>query len=111
MRWAFHTIPRPGEFGYKTWPKYAWKVARRRQQLGGHGVDVERGLVFAPTGSAAADFYGANRLGDNLFANTLLALDANTGKRVWHFQAVKHDIWDRDFPSPPALVPSSGRPT
>jgi quinoprotein glucose dehydrogenase len=67
-------------------------------------VDVKRGLVFVPTGSASADFYGANRAGDNLFANTLLALDATTGKRVWHFQAVKHDIWDRDFPSPPTLV-------
>jgi quinoprotein glucose dehydrogenase len=71
-------------------------------------VDVKRGLVFAPTGSAADDFYGADRAGDNLFANTLLALDANTGKRVWHFQAVKHDIWDRDFPSPPSLVGSDG---
>src|SRR5262249_21457706 len=63
-----------------------------------------RGLVFAPTGSAAFDFYGANRRGDDLFANTLLCLDAATGKRVWHFQAVKHDLWDRDFPSAPALV-------
>jgi quinoprotein glucose dehydrogenase len=67
-------------------------------------VDAELGIVFVPTGSAASDFYGADRVGDNLFANTLLALDANTGKRIWHFQAVKHDIWDRDFPSPPALV-------
>jgi quinoprotein glucose dehydrogenase len=67
-------------------------------------VDVERGIVYVPTGSAAADFYGANRAGNNLFANTLLALDAATGKRIWHFQAVKHDIWDRDFPSPPTLV-------
>ena len=67
-------------------------------------VDEARGIVYVPTGSAAADFYGANRLGDNLFANTLLALDAATGKRLWHFQAVHHDIWDRDFPSPPSLV-------
>src|SRR5262249_10937671 len=70
----------------------------------GMAVDVKRGLVFAPTGSSAMDFYGSNRVGDDLFANTLLALDANTGKRVWHFQAVKHDIWDRDLPAPPALV-------
>src|SRR6185295_17594725 len=63
-----------------------------------------RGLVYASTGSAAYDFYGANRAGDNLYANTILCLRAATGKRVWHFQAVKHDIWDRDFPAPPALV-------
>jgi len=67
-------------------------------------VDTARGIVYAPTGSAAADFYGANRIGDNLFANTLLALSAETGARLWHFQAVHHDIWDRDFPSPPTLV-------
>jgi len=67
-------------------------------------VDEKRGIVFAPTGSAASDFYGADRLGDSLYANTLLALNAATGKRIWHFQAVKHDLWDRDFPSPPALV-------
>lgn len=103
-RWSFHTIPRPGEFGYKTWPPLAWKVAGSANNWAGMSVDVKRGLVFAPTGSAAMDFYGSNRVGDNLFANTLLALDANTGKRVWHFQAVKHDIWDRDFPSPPVLV-------
>ena len=99
MRWAFHTIPRPGEFGYKTWPKYAWKVSGSANNWAGMTVDAARGLVFVPTGSAASDFYGADRVGDNLFANTLLALDANTGKRVWHFQTVKHDIWDRDFPA------------
>jgi quinoprotein glucose dehydrogenase len=104
MRWSFHTIPHPGEFGYKTWPKLAWKVSGSANNWAGMTVDGERGLVFVPTGSAASDFYGADRVGDNLFANTMLALDANTGKRVWHFQAVKHDIWDRDFPSPPALV-------
>ena len=75
-------------------------------------LDEARGIVYAPTGSAAADFYGANRVGDNLFANSLLALDAATGKRIWHFQAVQHDIWDRDFPSPPSLVTVTrdGRP-
>ena len=67
-------------------------------------VDEKRGLVFAPTGSAAFDFYGANRLGDNLFANSLIALKADTGERVWHFQTIKHDVWDRDLPAPPALV-------
>ncbi|MCW3094497.1 MAG: Quinoprotein glucose dehydrogenase [Chthonomonadaceae bacterium] len=104
MRWSFHTIPHPGEFGYKKWPKYAWKVSGSANNWAGMTVDAARGLVFVPTGSVASDFYGADRVGDDLFANTLLALDANTGKRVWHFQAVKHDIWDRDFPSQPALV-------
>ncbi|HEY9433045.1 MAG TPA: PQQ-binding-like beta-propeller repeat protein [Blastocatellia bacterium] len=104
QRWAFHTIPHPGEFGYKTWPKDAWRYIGGANNWAGLVVDQRRGLVFAPTGSAAFDFYGANRHGDNLFANTLLCLDANTGKRVWHFQAIKHDVWDRDFPSAPALV-------
>src|SRR6201998_4804453 len=67
-------------------------------------IDLKRGIIFVPTGSAAFDFYGANRLGDDLFANCLIALNAETGERIWHFQGVKHDIWDRDFPSPPVLV-------
>ena len=104
LRWSFHTIPHPGEFGYETWPKDAWTYIGSANNWPGMAVDQKRGIVYAPTGSAAADFYGANRAGDNLFANTLLALDANTGKRLWHFQGVKHDIWDRDFPSPPNLV-------
>ncbi len=104
QRWAFHTIPHPGEFGYETWPKDAWQYIGGANNWAGLVIDRKRGLVFAPTGSAAYDFYGANRHGDNLFANTLLCLDANTGKRVWHFQAIKHDVWDRDFPSAPALV-------
>jgi outer membrane protein assembly factor BamB len=104
LRWTFHTVPRPGEFGYETWPKNAWTYTGAANNWAGMAVDVKRGIVFVPTGSAAADFYGANRIGDDLFANTLLALDATTGKRVWHFQGVKHDIWDRDFPSPPTLV-------
>jgi len=104
LRWQFHTIPHPGEFGYETWPKDAWTYTGSANNWAGFAVDTERGIVFAPTGSAASDFYGADRVGDNLFANTLLALDANTGKRIWHFQSVHHDIWDRDFPSPPALV-------
>ena len=104
LRWSFHTIPHPGEFGYETWQKDAWKYIGSANNWAGMAVDQKRGIVYAPTGSAAADFYGANRLGDDLFANTLLALDANTGMRIWHFQAVKHDLWDRDFPSPPNLV-------
>src|SRR5262249_2083168 len=104
MRWTFHTIPHPGEFGYDTWPKDAWTYSGAANNWAGMTVDEKRGLVFAPTGSAASDFYGANRTGDNLFANTLLALKADTGERVWHFQAVRHDLWDRDFPAPPNLV-------
>ena len=104
LRWTFHTIPRPGEYGYETWPKKAWTYTGAANNWAGMAVDVKRGVVYVPTGSASADFYGANRVGDDLFANTLLALDATTGKRIWHFQGVKHDIWDRDFPSPPTLV-------
>ena len=104
LRWSFHTIPHPGEFGYDTWPAEAWRHIGGANSWPGMAVDQQRGIVYAPTGSAAADFYGANRVGDNLFANSLIALDALTGKRVWHFQAVHHDIWDRDFPSPPSLV-------
>jgi glucose dehydrogenase len=104
LRWTFHTIPREGEFGYETWPKEAWKYIGSANNWMGMALDLRRGLVFVPTGSAAYDFNGANRTGDNLFANCLIALRADTGERVWHFQAVRHDIWDRDFPSPPALV-------
>ena len=104
LRWTFHTIPQPGEVGYTTWPKDAWQYIGGANSWSGLTLDTRRGLVFAPTGSAAFDFYGANRQGDNLFANTLLCLDARTGRRVWHFQAVKHDVWDRDFPAAPALV-------
>ena len=104
LRWQFHTIPHPGEFGYETWPKDAWEYTGAANNWPGMAVDEKRGLVFVPTGSAATDFYGADRIGDNLFANTMLALKADTGERVWHFQAVKHDLWDRDFPSPPTLV-------
>ncbi len=104
QRWSFHTIPHPGEFGYNTWPKDGWKYLGAANNWAGLVLDEKRGLVFVPTGSAAFDFYGANRHGDNLFANSLLCLNAGTGKRVWHFQAVKHDVWDRDFPAAPALV-------
>jgi quinoprotein glucose dehydrogenase len=104
LRWQFHTIPHPGEVGYETWPKDAWTYTGAANNWPGMAVDTRRGIVFAPTGSAASDFYGADRAGDGLFANSLLALNAETGERIWHFQAVKHDIWDRDFPSPPTLV-------
>jgi quinoprotein glucose dehydrogenase len=104
LRWSFHTIPHPGEFGYETWPKDGWKNLGGANNWPGMALDVKRGLVYVPTGSAAFDFFGGNRPGNNLFANTLLCLDAKTGKRVWHFQAVKHDVWDRDFPTNPVLV-------
>lgn len=104
QRWIFHTIPQPGQFGYRTWPKDAWQYTGGANNWSGMALDEKRGLVFIPTGSAAFDFYGANRHGDNLFANSLLCLDATTGRRVWHFQAVKHDVWDRDFPAAPTLV-------
>jgi quinoprotein glucose dehydrogenase len=104
LKWSFHTIPRPGEPGYETWPKDTWKHTGAANNWAGMSVDVKRGIVYVPTGSAASDFYGADRVGDNLYANCLIALNAATGKRIWHFQAVKHDIWDRDFPAPPVLV-------
>jgi quinoprotein glucose dehydrogenase len=104
VRWTFHTIPHPGEFGYETWPKEAWKNAGAANNWAGMTVDVKRGIVYVPTGSAVFDFYGGFRVGDDLFADTLLALDAETGKRIWHFQAVHHDLWDRDFSAAPALV-------
>ncbi len=103
LRWTFHTIPLPGESGYKTWPRGAYKTAGSANNWAGMALDVERGIVFVPTGSAVMDFYGGDRVGDDLYADSLLALDANTGKRIWHFQGVHHDIWDRDFPAPPAL--------
>tara|TARA_R110002020_G_scaffold312101_3_gene527616 strand:- start:42356 stop:44479 length:2124 start_codon:yes stop_codon:yes gene_type:complete len=106
LEWVFHTIPRPNEFGFDTWPM----DAHRNTEVGGANnwagmaIDRERGILYAPTGSAAYDFYGSNRTGKNLFANTLLALDAATGKRIWHFQFVHHDMLDRDPPAPPNLV-------
>ena len=104
LRWSFHTIPAAGEFGSDTWPPDARKFLGGTNNWAGMALDEERGLVFAPTGSASYDFYGGNRGGDNLFANSLIALNAETGERVWHHQAVKHDVWDRDFPSAPSLV-------
>ena len=104
LRWSFHTIPRPGEYGYDTWPKDAYTYSGSANNWAGMAVDEQTGIVYVPTGSAASDFYGYDRIGSDLFANSLLALDAATGKRLWHFQGVHHDIWDRDFPSPPTLV-------
>ena len=104
LRWSFHTIPHPGELGYDTWPKDAWLKSGAANNWAGISLDDKRGIVYVPTGSAVSDFYGADRVGDDLFADTLLALDAETGRRIWHFQGVHHDIWDRDFPSPPALL-------
>ena len=104
LRWMFRTIPKPGEFGYDTWPKDAYKISGGANAWAGLSIDPKLGMVFAATGSASFDFYGANRIGDNLFADCVLALDARTGKRVWHFQGVKHDVWDFDFPAAPSLV-------
>ena len=104
LRWSFHTIPHAGEVGYQTWPADAWKFSGAANDWSGFALDAKRGLLFVPTGSAAYDFYGANRPGDNLFASSLIALKAETGERVWHFQTVRHDIWDRDLPTPPSLV-------
>ncbi len=104
LAWTFHTIPHPGEPGYETWPEDAWKRVGGANVWTGMTVDEERGLVFCPVGSAAFDFWGGDRVGDNLYANCVLALDAATGRRVWHFQLVRHDIWDRDPPAPPTLV-------
>jgi glucose dehydrogenase len=104
LRWTFHTIPHPGEFGYDTWSKDSWTYNGGANNWAGMALDERRGIVYISTGSASSDFYGANRVGDNLFANCLLALDAQTGKRIWHFQIVRHDILDRDPPSPPNLV-------
>jgi len=105
LRWIFHTIPQPGEEGFDTWDdKEAYKHVGGANTWAGFSLDEERGILFAPTGSAVYDFYGGKRTRRNLFSNCLLALDANTGKKIWHFQTVHHDIWDRDLPTAPALV-------
>lgn len=106
LAWTFHTIPYPGEFGYETFPKDAYKntYTGAANNWAGMAIDRKRGIIYVPTGSAGYDFYGGNRKGQNLFANCLLALDARTGKRLWHFQTTHHDIWDRDMPAPPNLM-------
>ena len=102
--WTFHTIPRPGELGYDTWPKDAWKTVGGANVWGEMSLDVARGILYAPTASAKYNFYGADRHGANLFSDCLLALDARSGKRLWHFQMVHHDIWDYDNATAPKLV-------
>jgi quinoprotein glucose dehydrogenase len=102
--WRFNTIPYPGEPGHETWPPEAYQHIGGANVWAGFALDERRGLVFCPTGSATFDFWGGNRHGQNLYANCLIALDARTGRRVWHFQFVHHDLWDRDLPAPPDLL-------
>lgn len=106
VEWVFHTLPEKGEDGYDTWSEDPRKspIVGAANNWAGMAVDEEAEIIYVPTGSAAPDFYGGNRLGSNLYANCLLALDANTGKRIWHFQFTHHDIWDRDPPAPPNLL-------
>lgn len=104
-RWIFHTIPHPGDVGYDTWPdKDAWKSLGGANSWAGLSLDTEKGIVYVPTGSIGGDFYGGARKGSNLFANSLVALDAASGRYLWHFQVVHHDIWDRDLAATPNLV-------
>jgi quinoprotein glucose dehydrogenase len=102
--WTFHTVPRPGEFGYETWPKDAWKYIGGANNWGEMTVDTARGIAFVPLGSPTYDFYGADRIGANLFGTSIVALDARTGKRLWHFQLVHHDLWDMDPSAAPQLT-------
>ena len=102
--WQFHTVPRPGENGHDTWPADGWQRRTGVNVWSQMTVDEARGLVFLPIGSASCDFYGGDRAGNNLFSSSIVALDAATGKRVWHFQLVHHDLWDYDPPAPPILV-------
>lgn len=104
LEWTFHTIPLPGEPGYETWPKEAYKTAGGANNWAGMSLDPERDMVFVSLGSPSYDFYGADRLGQNLYGNCVLALKASTGQYVWHFQTVHHDLWDYDLPAPPNLV-------
>lgn len=104
MVWTFHTIPQPGEYGYDTWPANAYQFKGGANAWGGLTLDEKRGIVFCGTGSASYDHWGGDRVGQNLFANCVLALNAKTGDRLWHYQVVHHDIWDYDIPCPPNLV-------
>jgi quinoprotein glucose dehydrogenase len=104
MVWIFHTVPHPGEFGYDTWPKDAWKYIGGTNDWGGMTIDEKRGIAYFPLGSPTYDFYGADRTGAGLFGNCLLALDARTGKYLWHFQAVHHDLFDYDLTTSPKLL-------
>jgi quinoprotein glucose dehydrogenase len=104
LEWTFHTIPHPGEPGYETWPKDAWKYVGGVNDWSGMSLDKERGMVFLALGSPSYDFYGGDRIGQNLYGNSIVALEAKTGKYIWHFQTVHHDLWDYDLPAPPNLV-------
>jgi len=104
LAWTFHTIPQPGEFGYETWPKDAWKYAGGVNVWGEITLDAKRGIAYLPVSSPTYDYYGADRIGMNLFSDCLLALDARTGKRLWHFQMVHHDLWDYDPTAAPQLL-------
>ncbi|MEI9945316.1 MAG: PQQ-binding-like beta-propeller repeat protein [Chitinophagaceae bacterium] len=102
--WIFHTIPQPGEYGYDTWPKDAYKYIGGANTWGEISVDEKRGIAYYPLGSPTYDYYGADRIGQNLFGNCLVALDARTGKRIWHYQTVHHDLWDYDLAAAPQLI-------
>ncbi|MEJ7693347.1 pyrroloquinoline quinone-dependent dehydrogenase [Daejeonella sp.] len=102
--WTFHTVPQPGEVGYDSWPKDAWKYVGGANSWGGITLDEKRGMVFLATGSPTYDYYGKDRAGNNLFGNSVVALDARTGKYRWHFQTVHHDLWDYDLPAAPNLI-------
>jgi quinoprotein glucose dehydrogenase len=104
LEWTFHTIPHPGEPGYETWPEDAWQYVGGANNWGGMSLDEKRGIVYVPLGSPSYDYYGADRVGQNLYGNSLVALEAKTGKYIWHFQAVHHDLWDYDLPAPANLV-------
>ena len=104
MKWIFHTIPQEGEFGVETWDDESWKYTGAANVWSMFAADEELGYVYLPTGTPTNDMYGGHRLGDNLFAESLVCLDAETGERIWHFQAVHHGIWDYDFPTAPNLI-------
>ena len=104
LKWTFHTIPQAGEFGNDTWKADSWTVHRQHWRVDAVLRDAERGYVYLPIEAPTGDFYGGHRHGDNLFADSLVCLDAKTGKRVWHFQTLHHDIWDYDLPAPPVLL-------
>ncbi len=104
VEWVFHTIPKPGEYGYETWPENAYEKIGGANAWAGISLDVKRGVVYAPTGSASFDFWGGNRKGSNLFANCIIAINAENGQRLWHYQTIHHDLWDRDLPATPNLV-------
>ena len=104
IRWTFHTVPQPGEFGYDTWPPESYEYVGGCNAWAGLSIDRKRGIVFAATGAPTFDFHGGDRIGKNLFANSVIAMDAATGEYIWHYQVSHHDLWDYDLPSPPNLI-------